>query len=81
MRTRNQIKVNKDSANYQDIKDILVLIQKLAQDIERVIEDKDRADFNLTDRPMAVSNLMLKCEMGLLRRKLRKTVKSDSLQS
>jgi len=74
MRTRKQLADIKNSSNYQDIKDILILIQKLAQDIERVIEEKDRADFNLTDRPMAVSNLMLKCELGLLRRKLRKNV-------
>lgn len=74
MRTRKQLADIKNSSNYQDIKDILILIQKLAQDIERVIEEKDRADFNLTDRPMAVNNLMLKCELGLLRRKLRKNV-------
>jgi hypothetical protein len=74
MRTRKQMTDSKEAANYQDIKDILILIQKLAQDIERVIEEKDRADFNLTDRPMAVNNLMLKCELGLLRRKLRKNI-------
>lgn len=74
MRTRKQLADIKNSSNYQDIKDILILIQKLAQDIERVIEEKDRADFNLTDRPMAVNNLMLKCELGLLRRKLRKGI-------